>query len=87
MIEDVRLRNFSPHTQDVYVRAVVRFTRHFMLPPETLTAEHVRQYLLHLLQKQHVAWRTYNQVRCGLQFLFRVTLGRNDTKPNGLPPT
>lgn len=79
MIEDMRLRNFSPHTQDAYVRAVAQFTRHFMLSPETLTADHVRQYLLHLVQKQHVAWSTYNQVRCGLQFFFRITLGRDDS--------
>jgi integrase/recombinase XerD len=79
MIEDMRLRNFSPHTQDAYVRAVAHFTRHFMLPPETLTADHVREYLLHLVQKRRVAWSTYNQIRCGLQFFFRVTLGRDDT--------
>lgn len=30
MIDDMRLRNFSPHTQDAYVRAVAQFTRHFM---------------------------------------------------------
>jgi integrase/recombinase XerD len=79
MIEDMRLRNFSRHTQDAYVRAVAHFTKHFMQPPETLTAEQVRDYLLHLVQKRHVAWSTYNQVRCGLQFFFRITLGRNDT--------
>jgi integrase/recombinase XerD len=79
MIEDMRLRNFSPHTQNAYVRAVALFTRHFMLPPETLTADHVREYLLHLVQKRHAAWSTYNQIRCGLQFFFRITLGRNDT--------
>jgi site-specific recombinase XerD len=79
MIEDMRLRNFSTHTQDAYVRAVAHFTRHFMLPPETLTADQVREYLLHLVQKRHVAWSTYNQVRCGLQFFFRITLGRDDT--------
>jgi len=79
MIEDMRLRNFSSHTQDAYVRAVAQFTKHFMLPPETLTADHVREYLLHLVQKRHVAWSTYNQVRCGLQFFFRITLGSNDT--------
>jgi integrase/recombinase XerD len=79
MIEDMRLRNFSPHTQEAYVRAVAQFTKHFMLPPETLTADHVREYLLHLVQKRHAAWSTYNQIRCGLQFFFRITLGRNDT--------
>ena len=79
MIDDMQLRNFSPHTRDAYVRAVAQFTKHFMLPPETLTADHVREYLLHLVRERRAAWSTYNQVRCGLQFFFRVTLGRNET--------
>lgn len=72
LIKDMRLRNFSPRIQDAYVRAVARFTRRFMLAPETLTAEHVREYLLHLVQKRRVAWSTCNQARCGLQFFFRI---------------
>jgi site-specific recombinase XerD len=47
-----------------------------MLSPENLTADHVRQYLLHLVQGKHVSWSTYNVARCALQFLFHVTLGR-----------
>jgi site-specific recombinase XerD len=84
MIEDMQLRNFSPHTQEAYVRAVAQFTKHFMLPPQTLTADHVRQYLLHLVQERHVSWSLYNQARCALQFFFRVTLGRDETF-GGLP--
>jgi integrase/recombinase XerD len=84
MIEDMQLRNFSPHTQEAYVRAVAHFTKHFMLPPQTLTADQVRQYLLHLVQERHVSWSLYNQARCALQFFFRVTLGRDETF-GGLP--
>lgn len=48
MIEDMRLRNFSPHTWDAYVRAVAHFAKHFRQPPQTLTAAHVRQYMLRI---------------------------------------
>jgi integrase/recombinase XerD len=78
MIEDMRLRNFSPHTQDAYLRAVRQFTTHFMRPPETLAADHVRQFLLHLVQERRASWSLYNQARCALQFFFRVTLGRDE---------
>lgn len=78
MVEDMRLRNFSPHTQDAYLRAVKQFTKHFMKAPQTLNGEHVRQYLLHLVQERRASWSLYNQARCALQFFFRVTLGRDE---------
>ena len=36
MIEDMRIRNLSPHTQRAYVEQVSRFARHFGRPPELL---------------------------------------------------
>jgi site-specific recombinase XerD len=75
MIEDMRLRNLSPHTIEAYVHAVKQCAGHFGRSPEQLTPEQVRQYLLHLVQDQHASWSRYNLARCGLQFLYRVTLG------------
>lgn len=34
MLEDMRLWNYSPQTQEAYVRAVARFANHFMRPPQ-----------------------------------------------------
>lgn len=82
MLEDMQLRNFSPHTQDAYIRAVAQFTRHFMLPPETLGADHVREFLLHLVQERKGGWSCYNQIRAGLLFFFRITLGRDEAIDN-----
>lgn len=78
MIEDMRLRNFSPHTIEAYVHAVKQFARHFGRSPEQLDGEQARQYLLHLVQDQKASWSRYNLARCGLQFLYRVTLGREE---------
>jgi integrase/recombinase XerD len=36
MIEDMQMRNFSPHTQASYVQQVSLFARHFSKPPEVL---------------------------------------------------
>lgn len=78
MIEDMTLRNLSRHTIDAYVHAVKQFAKHYNRSPEQLSAEQVRQYLLHLVQEKHASWSRYNLARCGLQFLYRVTLGRDE---------
>ncbi|MDZ4697860.1 MAG: site-specific integrase [Deltaproteobacteria bacterium] len=84
MIEDMQLRNFSPHTQRAYINAVVMFSKHTGRSPEHLTVDEVRTYLLHLVQKERASWPRYNVARCALQFLYRVTLGR-DEKYGSLP--
>jgi site-specific recombinase XerD len=78
MIEDMRLRNLSRHTIDAYVLAVKQFANHFGRSPEQLSGEQVREYLLHLVQEKHASWSRYNIARCALQFLFQITLGRDE---------
>lgn len=78
MIEDMRLRNLSPHTIDAYVLAVKQFAQHFQRSPEHAAGEDVRAYLLHLVQEKHASYSRYNLARCALQFLYRVTLGRDE---------
>jgi site-specific recombinase XerD len=78
MIEDMRLRNLSPHTIDAYVHAVAQFARHYGRSPEQLDAAQARAYLLHLVQDQHASWSRYNQARCGLQFLYRFILKQDE---------
>ena len=55
MIEDLRVRNFSPTTQRAYVYAVARFAQHFG-KSELLGPEDIRAYQ-HLLSRQ-LAWTT-----------------------------
>lgn len=76
MLDDLQLRNFSPHTQSAYVAAVARFARHFGASPDQLGPEQVRQYLLHMIHQRRVAWSTYNVTLCALRFFYQTTLGR-----------
>jgi hypothetical protein len=39
MIEDMQVRNFSPHTQSTYVLQVSLFARYFNEPPDQLGPE------------------------------------------------
>lgn len=75
MLEDLRVRNFSPTTQRDYVYAVAQFAQHFGKSPELLGPEDIRAYQQHLLTKR-LAWGTFNTRVCALRFLYRVTLGK-----------
>jgi integrase/recombinase XerD len=68
-------RNRTPSTRDAYLDAVARFARHFGTPPDRLDFEHVRIYLLSLIER-NLSWGYYNQIRCALQFFYNVTLQR-----------
>jgi len=76
MLEDMRIRNFSPNTIESYVRAVARFAKHFEKSPDILGIEHVREYQLFLLENKRVASGTFNVTACALNFLYKVTLRR-----------
>ena len=70
MIEDMTIRNLSPSTQQSYVYAVAKFSRHFNRPPDRLGIEDVRAYQLHLIA-QKCSWSHINQVACALALLLR----------------
>lgn len=92
MIEDMMVRNLSPSTQQSYIYAVAKFSRHFGRSPDRLSLEQVRAYQLHLI-KQKRSWSHINQIACALRFLYGVTLGQTEAferivggrKPDKLP--
>lgn len=77
MIEDMTIRNLSPATQESYVNAVAKFSRHFGRSPDRLGAEEVRAYQVHLTS-QGIAWASLNQTVCALRFFYEVTLKRSE---------
>jgi integrase/recombinase XerD len=68
MLEDMQIRNLSPHTIDGYLRYVAQFAQHFGVSPDRLGPEHVRTYQLHLLEQQ-VHQSILVQTVCALRFL------------------
>ena len=74
MIEDLRIRNYSPRTIECYTRCVAAFARHFGTSPAELGPEHIRAYQTFLVQTKHASWTAFNQMVCALRFLYRTTL-------------
>jgi integrase/recombinase XerD len=77
MIEDMTIRNLSPATQQSYIFAVAKFSRHFGRSPDRLGMEEVRTYQLHLIGRK-LARSTINQAACALRFFYGVTLNREE---------
>lgn len=77
MIEDMTIRNLAPATQQSYLYAVARFSRHFGRSPSRLGVDEVRAYQVHLASKQQ-SWSHINQVSCALRFFYGITLGQTD---------
>lgn len=76
MLTDLRVRNYAPSTQKLYVSHVARFAAHFGRSPAELGAEQVRAYQRYLVDEKKVSWSYFNQAVCALRFLYRVTLDR-----------
>jgi hypothetical protein len=60
MIEDVKLRGLAPRTQDRYLHAIKALAEHYHRPPDKITEEQVRKYLLYLIGTKGYAKSTFN---------------------------
>ena len=49
MIDDMRMRQLAPKTQDIYLRIVREFARFLGRSPDTATVEDLRRYQLYLV--------------------------------------
>ena len=76
MLEDLRIRNYSPSTVRAYIRCIADFAEHFNKSPDTLGSEEIRSYQLFLLNQKRVKLSTYIQSVCALRFFYQNTLRR-----------
>jgi integrase/recombinase XerD len=76
MLEDMQIRQLSPHTQRAYLAAVARFAKHFGRSPTDLGLEDIRTYQLHLVARG-VGQANFAITVCALRFLYTVTLKRD----------
>jgi len=80
MIEEMKLRNFSPATQKSYLYAVTRLTQYYRKAPDQLDKEQIRSYLVHLTVEKKLSPNTMTGQISGLRFFYNETLGWDETK-------
>lgn len=85
MVIDLRLAGYSDCTRRNYLMHARRFVAHFRRSPNELGAEHIREFLFHLLENHNISDGTLRQVRSALRFLYTVTLNR-PVEIEWLPP-
>lgn len=74
MIEDMQIRNLSPHTQNSYVQQISLFARHFGKSPIDLCPEDIRTYQVHLTNEKKLAPSSILIAVSAIRFLYKVTL-------------
>ena len=74
MIDAMLLRGFAPRTQEAYCDALVALSKYYHRSPDTLGAEQLQSYLLHLIREKKLAYSSVNQASCAFRFLFGTVL-------------
>ena len=75
MLDALVLRGMALRTQEAYIDDVARLARHYRRSPETLSADEVQRYLLHLLRERKLARSSVNQYGCAFRFFYGTVLG------------
>jgi integrase/recombinase XerD len=78
MIEDMRVRNYSPRTIQHYVAQVRFFAEYFGTSPDRLGLEQIRSYQIYLVEERGVSWSSFNIAVCALRFFYGTTLDRQE---------
>ena len=77
MQQDMALRNLSPKTQKSYHHAARDLENHFKRPPDQLTEEDVKAFLLSLITDRKLSQSTLKIHYSAFRFLFETTLNKS----------
>lgn len=76
MIREMKIRNFTESTQDVYLKIVDRVTADFDREPEAISSDEIKEYLVRLQAERGLSNSSIENMLSGLKFLINVTLQR-----------
>jgi len=82
--KELKLRGYSQKTRKAYLHQIRRYTRYFTKDPKDLDEEHIKDYILHLIDKEKVSRSYHNQAASAIKFLYDRVLNMRRTV-DGLP--
>jgi len=74
--KELKLRGYSQKTRKAYLHHIDRYLRYLGKDPRELNGNHIREYLLYLIQKEKVSRAYHNQAVSALKFLYGRVLRR-----------
>jgi site-specific recombinase XerD len=77
MHHDLQLAGLSERTCEAYLRAVRQLADHFHTPPDRLSEQQLRDYLLHLKNDRKLASASLIVACCGIKFFYSHTAPRD----------
>jgi integrase/recombinase XerD len=77
MHQDLQLAGLSEGTQGAYLRVVRQLADHYHTPPDRLSEQQVRDYLLHLKNDRRLASATLIVAYSGIRFFYSHTAPRD----------
>jgi len=85
MIEDMQIRNLSPHTQKSYCQQVSQVAKYFRKSPSELSPEEIRTYQLYLTNEKKLTPSSILLAISAIRFLYKVTLKKEWTFEELIP--
>ena len=76
MVIEMKLRNFSPHTIDKYLRHMRAFSKLFGKSPDKMGEREAGEYFHYLLQEKKNSYSTINNAHSALRFFYVEVLNR-----------
>ena len=68
------VRGLAENTKKTYLNAVTGLARHYRRSPDSVSAQEVQDYLIHLHEQRGLTWKSCNCARHGIRFFYRITL-------------
>ena len=82
MTEDMQLRNLSAATQRVHLHYIFGLAKFYLISPDLLSLEEVREYQLYLINERRYSAESVNHFVIAAKFLYNVTeIGKPLVRP------
>ncbi len=70
MERELHIRGLGEETRKKYLGYMRRLVGHFMLSPDQLTVEHIKEYQLYLAKERGLGYETCNGLVCAVRFFY-----------------